>query len=234
MRNILISGGSRGIGEAIVEKMLTQDNRISLGIRDLSRYKRTIEQKYGNIPEHIFLNEYNAANEHSAYNWVKKAEKDFGGNIDTLIISAGIFKDTGFLYQNENEIKELLQVNLMGPWYLMKAAWQNLMKSRKGRIIVLSSMSGKRSKSSFAGYTASKFALMGLCETVRNEGWSYGIRISTICPGWVNTQMAKNIDSIPKGDMTQPADIAEICSCLLNLPNSSVPFEVKLNCNLEK
>ena len=122
----------------------------------------------------------------------------------------------------------------MGPWLLTRAAWGDLVKSKKGRIIVLISMSGKRSKSNLAGYTASKFALMGLCQTIRNEGWDYGIRISCICPGWVNTDMAENVKGINKKEMTQPEDLALIVSNLLKLPNSCIPFEVALNCNLEK
>ena len=79
----------------------------------------------------------------------------------------------------------------------------------------------------------SKFALMSLCQTMRNEGWHKGIRVTAICPGWVNTDMAKEINNFPKEDMIQAHDIANICSNLLSLPNSSVPFEISLNCQLE-
>ena len=79
----------------------------------------------------------------------------------------------------------------------------------------------------------SKFALMSLCQTMRNEGWEKGIRVTAICPGWVNTDMAQEINHFPKKDMSQANDIASICSNLLTLPNSSVPFEIALNCQLE-
>ncbi len=103
-----------------------------------------------------------------------------------------------------------------------------------GRIQVLVSMSGKRSKSNLAGYSTSKFALMGLCQTIRNEGWAEGIRITAICPGWVNTDMASKVKLLDKEKMTQPKDIALISSTLLKLPNSSIPFEIPINCVLEK
>ena len=61
---------------------------------------------------------------------------------------------------------------------------------------------------------------------MRNEGWDQGIRVTAICPGWVNTDMAKDINQISKEEMTQPIDIANICSNLLKLPNSSIPFEI--------
>ena len=57
-------------------------------------------------------------------------------------------------------------------------------------------MSGKRSKGDLAAYSSSKFALMGLCQTMKNKGWDKNIRISAICPSWVNTKMAQNISSL--------------------------------------
>ena len=131
------------------------------------------------------------------------------------------------------DIEDLWKVNVMGPWILTKHAWKYLSLSNSARIIVLVSMSGKRSKGNLCGYSMSKFALMSLCQTMRNEGWGKGIRVTAICPGWVNTDMAKEINHFPKKDMIQSNDIASICSNLLNLPNSSVPFEIALNCQLE-
>ena len=94
-------------------------------------------------------------------------------------------------------------------------------------------MSGKRSKGDLAAYSSSKFALMGLCQTMKNKGWEKNIRVSAICPSWVNTEMAQNISYLDKSSMTQPEDIAEICSTILKLPTQSVPFEIALNCNYE-
>ena len=94
-------------------------------------------------------------------------------------------------------------------------------------------MSGKRSKGDLAAYSSSKFALMSLCQTMKNRGWEENIRITAICPSWVNTKMAENISSLEKIKMTQPEDIAEICSTILKLPMQSVPFEIALNCNYE-
>ena len=75
---------------------------------------------------------------------------------------------------------------------------------------------------------------MSLCQTMRNEGWNYGIRVTAICPGWVNTSMSNKVKNIPKKEMTQAEDIALISSNILDLPNSSVPFEIPINCNLER
>ena len=122
---------------------------------------------------------------------------------------------------------------MLGPWLLTREVWEELKLNKNSRIITLVSMSGKRSKGNLAGYTASKFALMGLCQTIRNEGWNSGIRVTTISPSWVNTEMAKEVNNIEKSQMTQPEDIALIVSNILKLPNSCIPFDISVNCNLE-
>ena len=234
MRKILISGASRGIGKAIALKLLKAGHSLSLGVREKESLIDTPLDPKLNDPERFMVCNYDATDKESSKKWVESTIKTFK-NIDTVIHSAGIFKRTNLIF-NDNEIKEieyLWKVNLMGPWILTKNAWKYLSINSSARIIVLVSMSGKRSKGNLASYSMSKFALMSLCQTMRNEGWEKGIRVTAICPGWVNTEMTKEINHFPKKDMTQTKDIANICSNLLDLPNSSVPFEISLNCQLE-
>jgi NAD(P)-dependent dehydrogenase (short-subunit alcohol dehydrogenase family) len=94
-------------------------------------------------------------------------------------------------------------------------------------------MSGKRVKGRMAGYPVSKFALMGLCQSMRNEGWDKGIRVTAICPSWVNTDMAHAVTAVEPAAMTQPEDLASLSSSLLSIPNAAVPFELAMNCSLE-
>ena len=126
-----------------------------------------------------------------------------------------------------------MNINFIAIWDLCRLSWEHLVSSQNGRIITLLSMSGKRSKGNLAAYSSSKFALMGLCQTIRNNGWDKNIRTTVISPSWVNTEMAKNVKSIEKRDMTQPEDISEFCSMILRMPKQSVPFELSVNCNLE-
>ena len=234
MRKILISGASRGIGKAIALRLLKEGHSISLGVRDREKLANTpLDPKLSNSKK-LIVHKYDASNKNSSKEWIKSTIKSFK-SIDTIIHCAGIFKKTSLIF-NDNEIHDIeniWKVNVMGPWLLTKDAWEYLSMSNSARIIVLVSMSGKRSKSKLASYSMSKFALMSLCQTMRNEGWDKGIRVTAICPGWVNTDMAKQINYFPKEKMTQAKDIATICSNLLDLPNTSVPFEIALNCQLE-
>ena len=234
MRTILISGASSGIGLNIAHRELRNGNRVSIGIRDLESIKGTIIDPNKWPKEKILINKYDALDKLSANKWIKNTINNYGG-FDSLINCSGVLSRIPFLYKNgdEEEILNTFNINFLAIWNLCRLSWEHLSKSKNGRIIVLVSMSGKRSKGDLAAYSSSKFALMSLCQTMKNKGWEENIRVTAICPSWVNTRMAENISSIEKSKMTQPEDIAEICSTILKLPMQSVPFEIALNCNYE-
>ena len=234
MRTILISGASSGIGLNIAYKELKNGNRISIGIRDLESIKGSIIDPNKWPKEKILINKYDASDKLSAENWIKNTIINYGG-FDSLINCSGVLSKIPFLYKNgdEEEILNTFNINFLAIWNLCRLSWEQLSLSNNGRIIVLVSMSGKRSKGDLAAYSSSKFALMSLCQTMKNKGWEENIRVTAICPSWVNTKMAEKISSLEKSKMTQPEDIAEICSTILKLPMQSVPFEIALNCNYE-
>ena len=234
MRTILISGANRGIGLNIAYRELKEGNRISAGIRDIESIKGSIIDPNKWPEGKIIINKYDALDKSSAKKWISNTLNKFGG-FDSVINCSGVLSNVPFLFKDgdEKEILNTLNINFLGIWNLCRLSWEHLCVSGKGRIIVLVSMSGKRSKGDLAAYSSSKFALMGLCQTMKNKGWDKNIRISAICPSWVNTKMAENISSLDKKNMTQPEDIAEICSTILKLPTQSVPFEIALNCNYE-
>jgi NAD(P)-dependent dehydrogenase (short-subunit alcohol dehydrogenase family) len=234
-RTLLISGASRGIGRAIAERALAEGHRLSLGVRDPAGLPAgPLLEAARKSPERVLLHPYDAGDPSQASTWVAATLAHFGA-IDGLIHCAGVFSRVGLLFEagQEQEIEALWRVNLMGPWWLSRAAWPALVASGDGRVITLVSMSGQRVKGPLAAYPCSKFALMALCQSMRNEGWDAGIRVTAICPGWVNTAMASQVTALPAGAMTQPEDLAALAAQLLRLPASAVPFELKINCVLE-
>jgi len=233
-RTLMISGANRGIGRAIATRALADGHRLSLGVRD----PKALAESEMSRSDRVLLHRYDALEPETAKDWVWATQERFGadtGGIDSVIHCAGIFSRVGLLFGEgeETEIERLWQVNVMGPWWLSRAAWPALVASGDGRVIVLVSMSGKRVKGNLAAYASSKFALMALCQTMRHEGWSAGIRVTAICPGWVNTAMAAAVTAVPPEAMTQPEDLATLTSTLLQLPAAAVPFELAVNCVLE-
>jgi NAD(P)-dependent dehydrogenase (short-subunit alcohol dehydrogenase family) len=236
-RTLLVSGASRGIGQAIARRLLADGHRLSLGLREPDRAGPW--QPAGAEGSQLHRHAYDAlapeGAPNSAESWMAAALAHFG-HLDGVVHCAGIFSRVGLTYApgEQEEIQRVLAVNLLGPWRLSRAVWPQLVASGDGRVITLVSMSGRRVKGGLAAYSASKFALMGLCQTMRNEGWQAGIRITAICPSWVNTSMAAAVTALAKEAMTQPDDLAASVSHLLSLPASAVPFEFNVSCQLEQ
>ena len=228
-RTVLITGASRGIGRSIAERLLADGHQLSLGLRDPAVLSGTALD-HADVHRHV----YDADDPASATALVAATAARCDG-VDAVIHCAGILHRTPLLFQDGEEIalEQLWRTNLMGPWWLTRAAWPHLQQCGQGRIQVLVSMSGKRTKGRMAGYPVSKFALMGLCQAMRNEGWDDGIRVTAICPSWVATDMSRRVQQMEPQQMTQPEDLASLASTLLMLPNSAVPFELAVNCSLE-
>ena len=161
MRTILISGANRGIGLNIAYKELREGNRISVGIRDLESLKGSVIDPNKWPEGRIIINKYDALKKTSAENWIKKTVDKFGG-FDSLINCSGVLSKVPFLFKDgdEKEIFNTLNINFLAIWNLCRLSWEYLCASDRGRIIVLVSMSGKRSKGDLAAYSSSKFALM--------------------------------------------------------------------------
>src|ERR1700761_5317708 len=177
----MISGASRGIGREIAKELARRGYALSLGMRDPEAETRE-----------ALCFSYEARDPEAARHWVNATVERFG-RIDVLVCSAGICKEVSLETGTEELLEETLDINLKAPFRLVQAALPHLRKPGDGRVILLSSLSGKRVKNLNAGYQISKHALIALNHAVRRAGWNDGIRSTAICPGFVNTDMAAGI-----------------------------------------
>ena len=226
---IMISGANRGIGLAITEKLLSENYRLSLGVRNPEQLPGTLASSADTV---LLCQEYDARNHDSAKTWIDATVKQFG-RIDGLVNNAGILHATGLEDDEEDLLDDMWEVNAKAPLRLTRLAFPYLRKSGSGRIMDIISMSGKRVKGNLVGYSMSKFAAMAASDTARMQGWDDGIRVTAICPGFVKTDMTSEIKIIPQEKMSRPEDIAQIVSALLLLTNESSVPEVMMNCVLE-
>ena len=155
MRTILISGASRGIGLNIAHKELKEGNRISVGIRNPESLKGSVIDPKKWPEDRIIINEYDALNKISAKNWIKNTVDKFGG-FDSVVNCSGVLSKVPFLFKDgdEEDILNTLNINFLAIWNLCRLSWNHLCSSGNGRIIVLVSMSGKRSKGDLAAYSS--------------------------------------------------------------------------------
>ncbi|GGF81990.1 agropine synthesis reductase [Azorhizobium oxalatiphilum] len=222
-RVALVSGASRGIGRAVAERLQASGFRISAGVRDL---------KHANLPEGIHTSLYDAGEAASAQRWIDEAQAAYG-RIDVLVNAAGINTKARLLDADETPFDDLWNINSMGPLRVIRAAWPHLVASGSGRVINISSLSGKRVRNENVGYAMSKHALVALTHAVRQHGWEHGIRATALCPGFVDTDMTATVTKVPRAAMSRPEDIALLVEALVQLPNTASVAELLVNCQKE-
>ncbi|CAA0113560.1 putative oxidoreductase [BD1-7 clade bacterium] len=218
---VLITGANRGIGLAVARHLNTLGYTLSLGVRHPE-----------SIPEdlkHCHHGFFDAKDASSATSWVNAVNAAFG-RIDGLVHCAGLLIPFG-IDDDESLLDEMYEVNVKGTLRICRAVLPFLKTCEEGRIINLVSMSGKRVKGKNIGYGMTKFAQYALTQGLKNIGWDDGVRATSVCPSWVNTDMAITHSNIAPADMTQPEDIAKLTATLLELPNTAYIGEVLVNCS---
>ena len=226
-RVALVSGAGRGIGRAIAEDLAREGWHLSLGLRDPDGSPAPTGTEVQRCA-------YEARDPHAAAAWVEAAMARFG-RIDAVVANAGIMLAKDVIAAEDSEFDDLLEVNVKAPRRLVKAAWDALAASGRGRFIVVASLSGLRVASAASGlYATSKFAAVGLVHAVRQAGWQHGIRATAICPGFVATDMAAPLTAGRNpAELTQPADVARAIAFALSLPNTASVAELPINWTLE-
>ncbi len=228
-RVALISGASRGIGDHIAATLLGEGWSVSLGMRSPSLPQWAVGHE-----GQVHLTHYDANDASAEKRWADEAYQHFG-RIDAVVANAGIMIPKTVIEADDEDIDAMLAVNVKAPRRLVKAAWEALSESGRGRVIILASLSGKRVKSASAGsYSLSKFAAVALAHAIRQAGFESGVRATAVCPGFVATDMATALSERPADQMTQPADLARIIAMLLSLPNEASVAEFAINCQLEE
>jgi NADP-dependent 3-hydroxy acid dehydrogenase YdfG len=221
-RIVMVSGASRGIGRAVVDRLLASGFRVSAGLREPSRLAES---------ERLMTHRYDAEDAKSPTEWVNATVARWGG-VDAIVNAAGVNPKVRVSDEGEDTLDEMWRVNVKGPLRLVRATLPHLAVCGHGRVINLGSLAGKRVGSN-VGYAMTKFAVVALTHGIRREGRAAGIRATVICPGYVATDMTLNDDEIPRHEMSQPDDIARLAETALMLPNNASVSEMLVHCQFE-
>ncbi|WP_144184431.1 SDR family NAD(P)-dependent oxidoreductase [Elioraea rosea] len=222
-RVVMVSGAARGIGRAVVERLLEAGYAVSAGVRD--RHDLPVSDR-------LLAHRYDAETAASADAWTEATAARFG-RIDGVVAAAGINPMARLLDEDDAALDRMWAVNVKGPKHLVRAAWPHLAASGTGRVVIVSSLSGKRVANENMGYAASKFAVVALAHAIRREGWAQGIRATAFCPGYVATDMTAGVSTYPREEMTHAEDAAALIETTLRLPAHAVVAELLVNCRLE-
>jgi len=214
----VITGASRGIGKAIALALARQGHELAL----LARDPTTLARIAAEIAPTPLLYPVDVRDKQA----VQSAFQDiYGkkGRIDVLVNSAGI------LLQGTHPLPDLLETNLLGAFHCITAVLEPMKAQKKGHIFNIVSKAGKVGIGSLSGYCASKFALMGLNDSLFVELAQYGVHITALCPGLVNTDMTRNA-KIPAEEQIPAADIVLAIEFLLRLSPQTRIRELVLEC----
>ena len=192
---VLITGSSSGIGKSTAIEFAKNDYNVVITYnnseKEAYKLESELKEKYNTNSLVIKLD---ICDENSIKNCVEKTIEKFG-KIDVLVNSAGIAIDTIYEDKNKYNFMKLLEVNTVGTFLMCKYVSPYMLKEKKGNIVNISSTNGMETTYiESLDYDASKAGVISLTKNLSREYAPY-IRVNTVCPGWVNTRMNKDLDS---------------------------------------
>ena len=205
---IVVTGGTDGIGKALVELFLRAGARVSTCGRNADRLYQ-LQAQHPGAP--LFTHVADVSNENDCRLFIQRTVESFG-RIDALINNAGISMRALFKETSLDVIRQVMDINFFGSVYCTKYAMPALLDS-KGIVVGVSSIAGYRGLPGRSGYSASKFALQGWMEALRTELLEEGVHVMWVCPGFTASnirQVALNKEGMKQGET--PMDESKMMS----------------------
>ncbi len=216
-RVALVTGGSRGIGEAISKKLKADGYTVAATYagNDEAAAKFTAETG-------IKTYKWNVADYESSKAGIAKVEEE-NGPIDVVVANAGITRDAPFHKMTPQQWHEVIDTNLTGVFNTVHPVWPGMRERKFGRIIVISSINGQKGQFAQVNYAATKAGDLGIVKSLAQEGARAGITANAVCPGYIATEMVMAvpekvresiIGQIPAGRLGEPEEIARCVAFL--------------------
>ena len=226
-KKAIVTGGSRGIGRAIVEQ-LAEDGCSHILITDVAfegspeECAKEIQSKLKNTGTQFFAFKADASSLEDAQSSIDEAVNKMGG-VDILVNNAGITRDNLLLRMSEKEFDDVININLKSVFNYTKAVIKPMIKQRFGKIVNIASVVGLIGNPGQANYVASKAGVIGFTKSMARELASRNVNVNAVAPGFIQTAMTDKLTeeqkkpllkNIPLSRMGQPEDIAKTVSFL--------------------
>jgi len=225
---ILVTGGSRGIGRAIVETLAQAGAIVAFTYRGSVEAAQSLAQAH---PERVWPYQADVTDGARAEAIIDELVKKYG-RLDGLVNNAGITQDNLLLRLTEAQWDAVLQTNLKGPFLYTKAALKPMLRQRQGSIVNISSIVGITGNPGQTNYAAAKAGLIAFTKSLAKEVGSRNIRVNAIAPGFIQTDMTTHLpveawqSRIALGRLGQPSEVAHVCAFLLSDLASYITGEV--------
>ena len=206
-KKVLITGSASGIGRAITLSFASEGATIAMADLNLEGLKALVSE-LGSTKGKLFTYQLDVTQANMVAEVVEKAIRDMGG-IDILVNDAGVSTMQYSWKLTEEEWDYNMDVNAKGNWLVSKSVIPHLIAQKSGKIVNVASMGGLMGAPLLAHYCASKFAVVGLTESIAKELAPYGINVNAVCPGFVQTSM-QNREVIWEAKLRGIADPEEV------------------------
>jgi len=223
----LVTGGSRGIGKAIVWELVRQGFRIGVNYVDFDQNREQAEELVSLIKEaggEALAVSGNVADAEEVETMVQEVVKHFG-RIDILVNNAGITKDNLLMRMKEEDWDTVININLKGTFNCCKSVVKLMMKQKYGKIVNVASVVGLMGNAGQGNYAASKAGIIGFTKSLARELASRNINVNAIAPGFIATAMTDSlpenakenlIKQIPLQRLGKPEDVADLVGFLVS------------------
>jgi 3-oxoacyl-[acyl-carrier protein] reductase len=222
----LVTGAGRGIGRAVALRMAKAGCRFVLTARNLARLEEVQEQVRRDGGDAAIVGA-DLTRDEDLHRVAEEAGRAFGG-VDFLINNAGWGKRSPVVRAKIEDIDQTLRLNLRAPMLLARRLVPSMIEKRAGAVINIGSISGKSGEADGAAYSASKFGLIGFTQSLYEEVREYGIKVSVILPGFVDTPMIPPVKHLDRSKMIQPDDVAQAVLYVLTAPATACPVEITI------
>jgi len=206
-RNVLVTGGNRGIGLAIARAFAEGGDNV------------IITNRKGDAPEGLRAVKCEVTDTESVNAAFDEAEQLLGGPVEVLVANAGITRDTLLMRMSDEEFDDVIATNLAGAFKCVRRASKGMIRLRRGRIILISSVVGLYGAPGQANYAASKSGLVGMARSITRELGGRGITANVVSPGFIDTEMTQSLPdkvresylaAIPAGRFAEPEEVASV------------------------
>ncbi|MBI2520465.1 MAG: SDR family oxidoreductase [Bdellovibrio sp.] len=219
---VVVTGGTRGIGRGVVECFLQEGAHVVATYNKNEQEANLLREQLSEYGNHLFLEKFDVSNSQDVKEFYKRYEERWD-RLDVLVNNAGITSDQVTALMTDDEWKRVLNINLDGTFFMSRAAIPLMMRNRFGRIIHMSSISGKMGMSGQVNYSATKAAQVAMAQVMAKEVGKKGITVNAVCPGFIETDMIAYmtdeqkravLNEIPVRRLGKVSDVANVVTFL--------------------